>query len=72
MEAKVNISEPIEHNKVDAEGAKEEAKMASEETLESKETIFDKYERKKANLNDKIEEKYPKVAKHLKTFSEVW
>ena len=37
-----------------------------------KENIFDKYERKKAEQYEKIEGKYPKLAKHLNTFSEVW
>ena len=47
--------------------------MASEEAPKvQKDTIFDKYERKKAEKLDKIESKYPKLAKHLNTFSEVW
>ena len=71
MEGKVE-ADAAESTEEKVDGAKE-AKMASEEAPKvQKDTIFDKYERKKAEQYEKIEGKYPKLAKHISTFSEVW
>jgi hypothetical protein len=34
--------------------------------------VFDKYEKRKEEFNEQMEEKYPKVAKGLNYFAEVW